>query len=94
MTTILIGILMITINILSTFLGWLLTEYEPTRISRLPFLNFKPFTCKPCLTFWIISLLQVIIAIILHSYTYGILGVIFAFGTFAALKLDEKNNVQ
>ncbi|CCZ05902.1 unknown [Odoribacter sp. CAG:788] len=43
-------------------LGWLFTE-----VIRLP-LNFKPFTCRPCLTFWFTVIQGVILALILTPY--------------------------
>lgn len=94
MNTILLVILMIIINMVGTWLGWLFTEYEPTRISRLKWLNWKPFTCKPCLTFWIITTFQITTAIILSSIPYGIIAITLALFTFGALKMDEKNNVE
>lgn len=63
-------------------LGWLFTE-----VIRLP-LNFKPFTCRPCLAFWINVILGVILAFdaaplfpgadnpdVRFTVTYGLVGV-------------------
>jgi hypothetical protein len=42
--------------LLAYTLGWLFTE-----VIRLP-LNFKPFTCRPCLSFWFNVILGVVLA--------------------------------
>lgn len=94
MNIILTAILLIIFNITGTWLGWLFTENEPTRLSRIEWLNFKPFTCKPCLTFWITSGMQVIAALTLSSLLYGIIGVVLALATFAALWIDDKQKIK
>lgn len=43
-------------------LGWLFTE-----VIRLP-LNFKPFTCRPCLTFWATAGLNFVLAWVIAPY--------------------------
>jgi hypothetical protein len=57
----LIGItaLVVCNALLAYFLGWLFTE-----VVRLP-LNFKPFTCRPCLTFWFTVLQGILLALLL-----------------------------
>lgn len=58
---------LVVVNTLLAFvLGWLLTE-----IVRLP-LNFKPFTCRPCLTFWFTAILGVMLALIVAPYFPGV----------------------
>ncbi len=53
----------IAVNSLIAFvLGWLLTE-----VIILP-LNFKPFNCRPCLTFWVTALLNFIWAWVVAPY--------------------------
>lgn len=57
----------VTLNALLAFtLGWLFTE-----VVRLP-LKFKPFTCRPCLTFWFTVVLGVVLALILTPYFPGV----------------------
>lgn len=46
-------------------LGWLFTE-----VLRLP-LNFKPFTCRPCLTFWFTSVMGIAVSLFLTPYFPG-----------------------
>lgn len=42
------------INIFIAYvLGWLFTE-----VIRMPF-NFKPFNCRPCLTFWLTVVISI-----------------------------------
>lgn len=53
----------IALNSLVAFaLGWLLTE-----VFILP-LNFKPFNCRPCLTFWLTALLNFVFAWLVAPY--------------------------
>lgn len=57
----------VALNALLAFtLGWLFTE-----VVRLP-LNFKPFTCRPCLTFWFTVVLGIVLALILTPYFPGV----------------------
>ena len=39
--------LIIVNAVAANYLGWLLTEW------KRPLFNFKPFSCRPCLTFWL-----------------------------------------
>lgn len=43
-------------SLIAYILGWLLTE-----VVALP-LNFKPFNCRPCLTFWFTLILNFVLA--------------------------------
>lgn len=52
-----LAIIMSFAALLSYVLGYVLTETE----LKLRF-NIKPFTCRPCMTFWITILLFVVIA--------------------------------
>ena len=49
-------------SLIAYVLGWLLTE-----VVRLP-LNFKPFNCRPCLTFWFTVLLNYILSWLVAPY--------------------------
>lgn len=87
----------VALNSLIAFvLGWLLTE-----VIILP-LNFKPFNCRPCLTFWFTVLLNFVLAWIVAPYfirrglvldrltlIYGIagVGVLAGFINFQYIKL-------
>jgi hypothetical protein len=87
----------IAANSLTAFVsGWLLTE-----VVMLP-LNFKPFNCRPCLTFWLTVLFDFILALTAAPHfmrrglvsdrltlIYGIagIGVLAGFINFLYLKL-------
>ena len=49
-------------SLIAYTLGWLFTE-----VILLP-LNFKPFNCRPCLTFWFTALLNFAFAWIVAPY--------------------------
>ena len=91
MITFLIVITFLSINILSYYIGQQATEgkYNIPTISNNK-LNFKPFNCRPCFTFWTTLILQSIIGILLSSITYIVVGIIFAFLLFFQLKLIER----
>ena len=63
----LIGVaaLIVVNSLLAFVLGWLFTEVFP-----LP-LKFKPFSCRPCLTFWLNVLLGVSLALLITPYFPG-----------------------
>lgn len=49
-------------SLIAYLFGWLLTE-----VFKLP-LNFKPFNCRPCLTFWFTVLLNFVLAWVVAPY--------------------------
>lgn len=58
---------LLVVNALVAFLlGYVFTE-----VVRLP-LSFKPFTCRPCLTFWFTVLLGVVLACFITPYFPGV----------------------
>lgn len=80
------------ILILAVFIPVRYIAYYITEVKGLPvWLDYKPFNCKLCLTFW--SLIAVYIAIWLSFsclYT-GIGGIILAFMNAAAMWIDQRN---
>lgn len=94
MNTLILLLILIIVNISGTFLGWLLTENYPTRIARLEGLNFKPFSCRPCLTFHIIAGINITIAIMLGSVWFAVAGGVLALLTFLALYIEDKLHIQ
>lgn len=66
----LIGVtaILAVIGLAAFVLGWLFTE-----VVR-PVLSFKPFNCRPCLTFWLTVLLSIVYALIVSPILvrYGI----------------------
>ena len=61
-------------------------EYKPQ------WLNYKPFNCKICLTFWTLLVLYITIgyALELKVFLYG--GILFAISNAGAMLIDQKNN--
>jgi len=81
------------INVIAITLGWILTETK-FRIAELhPILNRKPFSCKPCMTFHLIWIFQSLIAYLIGSWLWFILGIITAFVIFYNLYLEDKKSV-
>lgn len=76
------------LNALLAFtLGWLLTEF------RRPLFNFKPFNCRPCLTFWLSFVLSVVVyRFVLGLVWHGtlVLAAILSFVLFIHLKTKSK----
>lgn len=60
-------------------------EYKPL------WLNYKPFSCRICLTFWLLMAFYLAIgfAFALDFTCYG--GMAFAFLNFIAMMIDKKN---
>lgn len=58
---------LVVVNALVAFLlGYVFTE-----VVRLP-LRFKPFTCRPCLTFWFTVVLAFVLALFVVPYFPGV----------------------
>ena len=60
-------------------------EYKPN------WLNYKPFNCKICLTFWTLIVIYVTIGLTLNLNLFLWGGIIFAAANALAMKIDEKN---
>ena len=65
-----ISLIFIAIALLSNKIGDLLTRKTD------PLLNFRPFNCRPCLTFWLTFLLGSLISIIATSEDFARLALI------------------
>lgn len=94
MNTLLLYLIFITINIAGTSLAWLLTEHYPTRIARIKLFNRKPFSCRPCMTYHLIAIPHIILATLISSISYGVLGIIIAFIIFFYYWWEDKKQVQ
>lgn len=94
MNTLILLIILIIVNISGTFLGWLLTENYNTRIARIEWLNFKPFSCRKCLTGWLIIISNITIGIMVGSWIYAVIGVLFGLATTLALHIEDKQHIQ
>lgn len=87
-------ILLMIINTAGMYLGWLFTESDYRLADKFKWLNFKPFNCLPCLTFHLIWIMQVTVAILLNSLQYGLAGITFAFAIWFCLYIENKNKIE
>lgn len=78
----------IVIYVFLLFSGFVLTETK-WRLSRFEFLNFYPFKCRKCLTFWLIAFFAAIMLVCGQTYI-AILEFIFAVMTAIAMVAQEK----
>ncbi len=65
--------------------------YNITEVWRLPkWLQYKPFSCNTCLTFW--TLVGIYTTILIIGYTWtGISGLILAVLNAIAMYIDQRN---
>ena len=90
---------MLFLSFMAYIAAWILTEVAP-----LPF-NFKPFNCRPCLTFWLTALVNAYYAFLIRhvfiafgvvsetvTAVYGVAGAGFLLGfiNFLYVKLKYK----
>ena len=82
-------LVLIAINLLSLAVGYILTNkiYLP---NYSDFFQFKPFRCQKCMTFHIDWIISTFVSLLFNNYIMLIFGLIFSFGLFILLYLDEK----
>ncbi len=86
--------LVLCINIVAIFLGWLLTQNKRWTLSRLSsFFDRKPFNCRPCLTFHLLWAMYTLVALATSSIQFGIAGLILSLVVFAGLYFDGKSKI-
>ena len=81
-----LAIFLIAIGVISFAYWWTgRDEYKPE------WLNYKPFNCNICLTFWMLIVIYATIGITLNLnlFLYG--GIIFTIANALAMKIDEVN---
>lgn len=79
--------------ILGIFLPVKYLTYWLTEVKGLPeWLNYKPWICNLCLTFWTLIAIYIAIGVSFSCYITGIGGVIFAILNAIAMKVHQKNN--
>lgn len=79
--------------ILGIFLPVKYLTYWLTEVKGLPeWLNYKPWICNLCLTFWTLITIYVAIGVSFSCYITGIGGVIFAILNAIAMWVHQKNN--
>lgn len=75
---------------LAFFLGTKYLTFNITEVWELPkWLNFKPFNCNLCLTFWTLIALYTTLWILGYWWT-GISGIILAILNAIAMYIDQK----
>lgn len=66
--------------------------YRATEVWGLPkFLDYKPFNCWTCLTFWTLTAIYGAIWLVFGYSITGIGGIILAVLNAIAMKINEKN---
>ena len=67
--------------------------YYLTEIKGLPeWLNYQPFSCRVCLTFWSLIGIYIAIWVSFSCLITGIGGIILAILNAIAMKVHQKNN--
>lgn len=83
------------INIVGIFLGWLLTEnncWSLAKLSRL--FDRKPFNCRPCLTFHLLWIMYGCFSLIMQSWSLWLVGFVLAFIVFGGLYAESKSKIE
>ena len=66
--------------------------YYWTEVRRLPkWLQFPPFHCRKCLTFWTLIGISLVIGLSFNWEYFMISGIILAIMTAIAMHVDQKN---
>lgn len=69
-------------------LGYLFTE--KLNISKWGLFDFEAFKCRSCLSFHISWVTSTFIALLFMDFKMLLVGIIFAFGLWLGLKVDQK----
>lgn len=83
-------VLIIAIFMIVTWFAWWWTEGREKY--RPEWLNYQPFNCIVCLTFWLLVFLYITAALIFSSWTIAITGIILASLNAIAMKVHQKHN--
>lgn len=81
-------ILLITSVLTGYFLGFFLTD--TVDLSKCKALDFKAFTCRPCLSFHIAWVSSTITGLLMDDWWMVAIGIGFAFVLFVGLNIDQK----
>ena len=73
-----------------SWFSWWLTEARDEFTPKC--LNYPPFSCRTCLTFWLLLTCYIAAAFALSSWLIGISGTILAILNAIAMKVYQKNN--
>ena len=84
------------IQFIGVFLIFLISNYFTwwfTEKGKVPaFLDYKPFQCRLCLTFWLLTGIYIAIGISFKLWIVLIAGVILAILNAIAMYIHQKNN--
>ena len=83
-------IILIGLVLLAYVLGYIFTETK-LDLAKWRLFQFKAFECRPCLSFHICWVLTTFVSLIYMDWIMLIVGIVFAFGLFIGLKIDQKN---
>ena len=86
--TILYFILILAIFLAVSWFSWWLTEGREE--FKPKFLDYKPWICRTCLTFWLLVVSYIAAALALNSWLIGIAGTVLAILNAIAMKMDQK----
>lgn len=87
-------IYMVLINLACILIGTILTQNKKIALPILSKkLDKKPFNCRPCLTFHLLWISYAIAALIIQSWTFFIVGLVFSFAIFAFLYFDDQSKI-
>lgn len=78
------------IFIIVSYAAWWFTEGHRSVPS---WLDYKPFSCRMCLTFWSLAFVYGSL-IYLGNVTCGVIGLIIAVLNAAAMYIDERNKIK
>lgn len=83
-------IILVGLTLLAYVLGFIFTETK-LDLAQWKLFQFKAFECRPCLSFHICWVLTTFVSLIYMDWKMLIVGIVFAFGLFIGLKIDQKN---
>lgn len=87
----------ILFEFITIFIAYLLvvyTAYYVTEVKRLPsWLQFPPFHCRKCLTFWSMMAVSLVIGLSFDLPVYMATGIFLAVLTALSMHIDEKNKI-
>lgn len=83
-------IILVGLTLIAYVLGFIFTETK-LDLARWKLFQFKAFECRPCLSFHICWVLTTFVSLIYMDWIMLIVGIVFAFGLFIGLKIDQKN---
>jgi 4-amino-4-deoxy-L-arabinose transferase-like glycosyltransferase len=87
-------LILLAVAMIGYILAWDLTEGNHILSNKYQFFSVKPFSCRPCLTFWITSLFHYITGVMIQSERYIVAGIAVALLTFVYLYIKDRKHIQ